>query len=72
KDIRKHSYYSTEDEILLPPATPFKVVACLDVAPDLHVIHLKETLPPFPLLQPIPYAIPQKAAAVCELLETKA
>ncbi|CAF1150830.1 unnamed protein product [Rotaria sp. Silwood1] len=72
KDIRKHSYYSTEDEILLPPATQFEVVACLDAAPDLHVIHLKETLPPFPLLQPIPYAIPQKAAAVCELLETKA
>lgn len=51
RDIRKHSYYSREDEILLLPATQFKVVSCLDQN-DLHIIQLKETIPPFPLLQP--------------------
>ncbi|CAF4407367.1 unnamed protein product [Rotaria sp. Silwood2] len=30
KDIRKHSYFPEEDEILLPAATQFKVVASLD------------------------------------------
>ncbi|CAF1456170.1 unnamed protein product [Adineta ricciae] len=51
RDIRKHSYYSLEDEVLLLPATQFKVVSCLDQN-DLHIIQLQETIPPFPLLQP--------------------
>ncbi|CAF1639447.1 unnamed protein product [Adineta ricciae] len=51
RDIRKHSYYSLEDEVLLLPATQFKVVSCLD-QDDLHIIQLQETIPPFPLLQP--------------------
>ncbi|CAF1257178.1 unnamed protein product [Rotaria sp. Silwood1] len=66
KDIRAHSYYSTEDEILLLPATQFEVVACFDHALELHIIHLKETRPPFSLLKPIPSAISQKEAAVCK------
>lgn len=52
KDIRKHSYYPSEDEILLLAATQFKVVACLNHGNGLHMIQLEETIPPFPLRQP--------------------
>jgi len=51
KDIRKHSYFPSEDEILLLPATQFKVVACLNHGNGLHMIQLEETMPPFPLRQ---------------------
>jgi hypothetical protein len=53
KDIRKHSYYPSEDEILLLAATQFKVIGCLDVGNGLHTIQLKETIPAFPLLHPV-------------------
>jgi hypothetical protein len=53
KDIRKHSYFPAEDEVFLPAATQFKVVGCLDQGNGLHIIQLKETAPPFPLLQPV-------------------
>ena len=51
KNIRHHSYYSSEDEILLLPATQFKTIDSLDQG-DLKLIHLQEIIPPFPLLQP--------------------
>jgi hypothetical protein len=54
KDIRKHSFYRGEDEILLLPGRQFKVVSCLDSGNNLHMIHLKEVEPPFPLLAPVP------------------
>ncbi|CAF5114896.1 unnamed protein product, partial [Rotaria sp. Silwood1] len=57
RDIRKHSFYPTEDEVLLMAATQFEVVSCLD-QDSLHIIQLKETNPPFPLLQPVPIVIP--------------
>jgi hypothetical protein len=53
KDIRKHSYYPSEDEILPLAATQFKVIGCLDQRNDLHIIQLKETKPSFPLLHPV-------------------
>jgi hypothetical protein len=53
KNIRKHSYYSSEDEILLLPATHFKIIDSLDQG-DLKLVHLQEIVPPFPLLQPVP------------------
>jgi hypothetical protein len=53
KDIRKHSYYPKEDEILLLAASQFKVIGCLDQGNDLHTIQLEETKPPFPLLHPV-------------------
>ncbi|CAF4251026.1 unnamed protein product [Rotaria sp. Silwood2] len=53
KDIRNHSFFPTEDEILLLAATQFNVIGCLDQG-DLHVIQLKETQPPHPLLQSVP------------------
>ncbi|CAF4995561.1 unnamed protein product, partial [Rotaria sp. Silwood1] len=52
RDIRKHSYYPGEDEVLLMAATQFKVVSCLNQG-NLHIIQLEETSPPFPLLQPV-------------------
>ena len=53
RDIRKHSYYLAEDEMLLLAATQFKVTGCLDQG-DLCIVQLKEIQPPFPLLQPVP------------------
>ncbi|CAF3381493.1 unnamed protein product [Rotaria socialis] len=50
KDIRKHSYNPSDDEILLCPGTYFEVVSCIDARADLHIIQLKETMPPFQLL----------------------
>ncbi|CAF1387627.1 unnamed protein product [Rotaria sordida] len=56
KDIRKHSYYPAENEVLLMAATQFKVIGCLNQG-DLHIIQLEETHPPFPLMQPVPVII---------------
>jgi hypothetical protein len=53
RDIRKHSYFPTEDELLLLAATQFKVTGCLDQG-DLSIVHLRETRPPHPLLIPVP------------------
>ncbi|CAF1367724.1 unnamed protein product [Rotaria sordida] len=63
KAIGKHSYYPNEDEVLLMAATQFKVIGCLNQG-DLHLIQLKETQPPFSLLQPVPVAIPSPIKAV--------
>jgi hypothetical protein len=54
KDVRNHSIFPTEDEILLPAARQFKVVSCLDSGNNLHIIQLKEIEPVFPLLEPLP------------------
>ncbi|CAF0826525.1 unnamed protein product [Adineta steineri] len=53
KDIIRHSYYQTEKEVLLLPARQFIVVSCLQPAPGLHMVQLKETKPPVTLLQPV-------------------
>ena len=42
KDIRHHSYYEPEQEILLLPARQFKVMACSQTTSKLHKIQLKE------------------------------
>jgi hypothetical protein len=46
KDIRDYSYFRYEDEILILPATEFKVIKCYEPEPDLHEIHLKEVQSP--------------------------
>ncbi|CAF4235765.1 unnamed protein product, partial [Adineta steineri] len=51
KDISRHSYYQSEKEVLLLAARQFIVVGCLQPAPGLHMIQLKETRPPITLLQ---------------------
>ncbi|CAF3224923.1 unnamed protein product [Rotaria socialis] len=53
RDIRQHSFYPAEDEVLLMAATQFKVKDCLTQG-NLYIIQLEETIPPFPLLQPVP------------------
>ncbi|CAF1325205.1 unnamed protein product [Adineta steineri] len=53
KDISRHSYYQKEKEVLLLPARRFVVVSCLQPAPGLHMIQLKETKPVITLLQPV-------------------
>ena len=52
RDIRKHSFFPMENEVLLMAATQFKVVSSLKQG-DLRIIQLKETQPPHPLLQPV-------------------
>ncbi|CAF3716379.1 unnamed protein product [Rotaria socialis] len=56
RDIQNHSYFPAEDEVLLMAATQFKVMDCLTQG-DLHIIQLEETIPPFPLLQPVSNAV---------------
>ena len=50
RDIRGHSYFQHEDEIVLPPGLYFRVIGCLNPAEDLHVIQLREIPPPYPML----------------------
>ncbi|CAF1479694.1 unnamed protein product [Adineta steineri] len=49
KGIKHHSFFQTENEVLLPAATQFEVVAQLQPSSDLHMIQLKECKPTFPL-----------------------
>lgn len=42
KDIRKYSYYSSEDEILLPFATQFVVTGVLDQGNGLFLVQMRE------------------------------
>ncbi|CAF1381550.1 unnamed protein product, partial [Rotaria magnacalcarata] len=58
KDIQKYSFSQVEDEILLPAARQFKVVACLSQGKDLYMIQLKEIQPQFPLIELIPKPSP--------------
>ena len=50
KDIRQHSFFPTEDEILLIAARKFEVVSCLDSGNDLFIIQVKEIESDYPLL----------------------
>lgn len=54
KDIRQHSVFQNEDEILLPPARQFQVVACLPQGNDLCIIQLKEIGSPINLVELVP------------------
>jgi hypothetical protein len=56
KDIRRHSNYPKEHEILLLPARQFQVVAVLDVGNDVYIIQLKEIQPDFPLIEDLSVA----------------
>lgn len=50
KDIRNHSFFSTEDEMLLVAARKFRVVSSLDSGNGLFIIQLKEIESDYPLL----------------------
>ncbi|CAF1552710.1 unnamed protein product [Rotaria sp. Silwood1] len=51
KNIRSHSFYAEEDEVLLLPARQFEVIGCLDQGNGLQIIQLRETQPKFPLIK---------------------
>ncbi len=52
RTVRAHSHFVTEDEILLLPGTYMIVQSQFSPAPDLHIIHLKQTIPEEVLLEP--------------------
>ena len=52
RTIRSHSHFTTEDEILLLPGTYLEVKSRLNPAPDLHIVHLQQKVPPHILLEP--------------------
>jgi hypothetical protein len=52
RTIRAHSHFVTEDELLLIPGTYMIVQSQFTPAPGLHIIHLKQEIPPEVLLQP--------------------
>ena len=54
KDISRHSYYESENEILLLAARQFVVKDCLEPAAGLHMIQLTETESPIKLLESVP------------------
>ena len=56
KNIRAHSYYQYENEILLPPARQFVVGGSLDQGHGSYFIQLKEVDPPIVLLEPVSIA----------------
>lgn len=53
KNISQHTYFQSEEEVLIPPATRFVVTSCEHHSNGLHVIYLKEIPPPFTLLEPV-------------------
>jgi hypothetical protein len=53
RDIRRHSFFPSVNELLLMVATQFQVIDYLAQG-DLHIIRLKEIQPIYPLLQPVP------------------
>ena len=44
-NIRRHSYYEYENEVLLLAGTEFQVIAQYSPSSDIHVIQLKEIQP---------------------------
>jgi hypothetical protein len=50
KDICQHSFYQSENEVLMYPARQFQVVSSFNSGNRLKIIHLKEIHPPFPLI----------------------
>ncbi len=53
KDIRHHSMFADENEVLLMPATQLEVVAQYHPSSDVHFVQLKETEPLYPLRDPV-------------------
>ena len=67
KDIKQHSYFKRESEILLPAAREFEVKSVFPQADGLCLVHLVETQPKYPLLESnnsfgISNLVPEKGA----------
>ena len=54
KDIRKHSVFQQEDEVLLPAARQFQVVACMSQGGGLNIVQLREIESPIHLIELVP------------------
>ena len=54
KNIRAHSFYPDEDEILLLPGRKFQVMGSLDMGNQLTMIQLTEVEPRFPNIASLP------------------
>ncbi|CAF0904732.1 unnamed protein product [Adineta steineri] len=54
RDIRKHSYFPSEDEVLLLAGTEFQVKGILDQGHGLRTIQLQEVQSDEPMLIPVP------------------
>lgn len=52
RNVRAHSHFAIEDELLLLPGTYMEVQSQLNPAPDLHIVHLKQRMPEEMLLEP--------------------
>jgi len=50
KNIGRHSFYQTKNDILLYPARQFKVMSSFSLENELRIIHLKEIQPTPPLI----------------------
>lgn len=61
RDIRQHSFFPKEKEVLLLAARQFQVVGSFNSGSGLHMIQLKEIDPPFPLLEPVSVLNPSTA-----------
>ncbi|CAF1630559.1 unnamed protein product, partial [Didymodactylos carnosus] len=76
KDIRAHSFFPNENEILLLPATQFAVKRIEDQGDDLHFVELEEIVTSHPLLMSPTKGVPSskepsiEAKFVAELLTT--
>ena len=53
KDIRRHSIFSNENEVLLMLATQLEVIGQYQPCTDVFIIQLKETKPLYPLRGPV-------------------
>ena len=51
KKVASYSSISTENEVILPPATQFVVKGKLNPSSGLYIVQLEETKPNFPLLE---------------------
>ncbi|CAF3780327.1 unnamed protein product [Adineta steineri] len=70
KDIRQHSFYQNEDELLLLPGQEFEVVSSLDMGNNLIMIQLKEIIPRFPNIASI--ATPSSSTTTTTTVTTMA
>lgn len=50
KEIRAHSYFDNDEEILLPPGLYFRVIDCQNPTEDLCFIQIREIPPPYRML----------------------
>jgi hypothetical protein len=66
KDISQHSFYQSENEVLMYPARQFQVASSFNSGNQLKIIQIKEIQPPFPLIH-IPQSSGQNTHQIKEI-----